>query len=57
MSPLGTGRSSVTGGVRRVVARTIGGLRTGSESHKTVWIPEKQRFSGLMWHRRAPAKT
>ena len=36
--------SSVICGVRRMTASTIGGLRTGSLSYKTVWIFEKRKY-------------
>ena len=42
-SPQGMERSSAIGGVR-IAASTIGGLRTGCWSYKTVWIFEKPKF-------------
>ena len=43
VSPLGMAGSNVTGGVRRVAAGTIGGLRTGSVSYKTARGPREAK--------------
>ena len=45
-SPLGTERSTATGGVRLVAASTIGEPRTGSWSYKTVRTTEVPKYFG-----------
>ena len=55
-SLLGMERSSVTGGVRPVAASLIG-PEQGLGHNKTPRTTEKQKFLGLMRHRRELATT
>ena len=45
-------RGNVVGGVRLAAANTIGGLRTGSRSYKTVWTLERQKYFERMLRRK-----